>query len=321
MLVQRDAGMKEQGATPFTQRFTDHAVIGWLLIAPFFWAGNFIAGRLLRGDVPPVTFNFWRWVVALVILLPLSAPQLRTHWALLRREWKLIVAAGCTGILAFQIMVYEALTMTTALNATLITAMAPLATVLCGWIIFWTRITSAQMLGMLGALLGSVVVITYGRPLDVFALPLNPGDLVMLAAVVVWAFYSLLLARIPRELPALVVLTATVAVAVVAMLPLYLWRLGVGEHLVISVPNLLGIGYAGTFSSVLAFLAWTRGVARLGPARAGMFVNLIPVFAGLQAPLVLGEPIAGYHLVGAVMVFGGIGLANWRIRAATPRPE
>jgi drug/metabolite transporter (DMT)-like permease len=291
------------------------AALGWLFVAPLFWSGNFIVGRLLRDDVPPITLNFWRWVLALLILLPLTYKQLYRHRVLLRREWKLIVACGATGIAAFQIMVYQALTLTTAINATLILATTPLVIVLCSWLAFRARITRAQALGLLGALLGAAVVVTQGRAEALLALRLNPGDLWMLAAVGVWACYALLLTRSPREIPALALLTATVAAAVLIMLPAYLWRTLAGEHLIISSPNLLGIAYSGTFSSVLAFFAWTRGVAALGPARAGVFINLIPIFAGLLSPLVLGEPIAAYHLIGAALVFGGIVLSNWRPQA------
>jgi drug/metabolite transporter (DMT)-like permease len=109
-----------------------------------------------------------------------------------------------------------------------------------------------------------------------------------------------------------VVLTATVAASVLLMAPLELWQLAQGKGLVVSPTVLLGIGYSATCSSVLAFLAWTKGVAALGPGRAGSFINLLPIFTALQASALLGERIAPYHLAGAALVFGGVALASWR---------
>lgn len=236
-----------------------------LACAPFFWAGNFVVGRALRGDVPPISLTFWRWAITLAIVLPLSAGQLRRHRAGLRREWKLLAATSVFGIVAYPLLTYSALRTTTAINATLIGASTPLMIVLCAWFAFREAIPPRQGIGLALALLGVAAVIARGQLGMLLALQLNLGDLWMAGAVLAWSVYSVLLKRCTQALPPLVVLTATVGVGVMLLAPIQLWQLVQGERLTVSIPSLLGIGYIAICSSVLASLAWTKGVAVLGP--------------------------------------------------------
>jgi len=274
-----------------------------LACAPFLWAGNFVVGRALRDAIPPISLTFWRWAITLVILLPLSADQLRRHRAGLRREWKLLAATSVFGIVAYPLLTYSALTLTTAINATLIGASAPVVIVLCAWVALREAITPRQGLGLSIILLGVAAIIARGQLSTLLALQLNVGDLWMAGAVMAWSVYSVLLKRCTQALPPLVVLTATVGLGVLLLAPLELWRLAQGERLAVSVPSLLGIGYIAICSSVLASLAWAKGVAALGPSRAAGFFNLLPIFTALQASVLLGERIASYHLAGAAFVF------------------
>jgi drug/metabolite transporter (DMT)-like permease len=280
--------------------------------AALIMAGNFVVGRALRGEVAPVTLNFWRWTIALVLLLPLSWNDLRRERAAIRSGWKLIVALGATGIAAFQLLTYQALTLTTPINASLVLTTGPVAIALCAWIAFRETITRPQRWGLLASVVGAATVVAHGDLAALLALRLNGGDGLMLIAIVFMAIHALLFKRRPAGLGALALHTASVAAGVAVMLPLYAWQVLHGERLLFTLPNLLGVGYAATLSSVIAFVAWTRGNIALGPTRAGMFANLIPLFAAIQSVLLLHEPIAPYHLVGGLLVFGGIALANRR---------
>jgi drug/metabolite transporter (DMT)-like permease len=285
--------------------------------APFFWAGNFVVGRALRDDVAPISLTFWRWAITLAILLPLSGRQLRHHRAGLRREWKLLAATGASGLVVYPLLTYSALTTTTAINATLIGASTPLVIALCAWLVLREAITPRQGLGLSLALVGVAAVIARGQLGTLLALRLNIGDLWMAGAVLAWSVYSVLLKRCTQALPSLVVLTATVGFSVLLLAPVELWHLAQIERLAVSAPGLLGIGYIAICSSVLASLAWTKGVAALGPSRAAGFFNLLPIFTALQASVLLGERIAPYHLAGAAFVFAGVVLASWRHQPGT----
>lgn len=286
-----------------------------LIGATLFWAGNFVIGRALRGDIPPVTLNFWRWVLALIILLPLSLGHMRRHRVLIMAEWKLVVALGATGVAAFHTLVYQALTTTTALNALLFVSTAPMLIVLVSWVMFRDTITVRQGIGILASLLGAVVVIARGDMAFLLNLRFNTGDLLMLVAVSSWALYSVLLKRRPPELPPLALLTASVIAGVLLLLPVYLWRLAEGEIMLLTTPNVISLLYITVFAAVVAFICWNTGVAAIGPNAAGLFIHLMPLFGAVLSVLFLGEHIAAFHVIGAALVFSGIALASqWRHR-------
>ncbi|MEO6895149.1 MAG: DMT family transporter, partial [Caldimonas sp.] len=97
-----------------------------LLAATFLWAGNFIVGRALRGLIDPVDLNFWRWSIALTVLLPLTARSLAGQWAVLRKHLLLVAALGFTGIAVPHTCIYTALQTTSPVNALLLLNLAPL---------------------------------------------------------------------------------------------------------------------------------------------------------------------------------------------------
>ncbi|MCB0147186.1 MAG: DMT family transporter, partial [Caldilineaceae bacterium] len=133
-----------------------------LTLAPLFWSGNIVVSRALRADISPVALTFWRWVVALAILLPVTWPELRRSWPVIRRRWKILVLLGLLGVFLYQMLAYQALALTTALNVLLISATAPLFIALVGWLGFGERITLRLALAIALSLLGVGVVITRG---------------------------------------------------------------------------------------------------------------------------------------------------------------
>lgn len=283
-----------------------------LVCSALFWSGNFVVGRALRGDVPPISLNFWRWSVALAILLPLSFGKLLYYRAVLAAEWKIITALGLTGIAAFHICVYQALSGTTAINALLFLSTSPMVIVLGTWLLFGDRITTLQGLGIAVSLMGAVILIAHGDPMVLRNFHFNRGDIWMALAVPLWAVYSILLKRRPAQLPQLALLTSSVVAGVLIMLPVYLSSLWLGQTLTLNGGNVMGILYISVFASVLAFFFWNRGVAQIGPNRAGMFLHLMPFFGAVLSIFFLGEGLALFHLTGALFVFSGIVLTSWR---------
>lgn len=289
-----------------------------LATAALLWSGNFIVGGLLRDDVTPVTLNFLRWLIAFAILLALGYRDLWRARQALQREWKLIAAAGLTGIAAFHTCVYFALRDTVALNALLLLSIAPIA------IMLLSRLTGAAFsarnkLGAVVSLGGAALLIMRGDPAALLDLQGKPGDLWMLAAVAIWATYSVLLQRRPPALTPSTMLTSSIAAGLVWLAPLYAFEILRGSAgFDPTVPATLGLAYVAIGASVFAFLLWCRGVAALGPSRAGQFLHLMPLFGAILSVLLLGEEIAPYHLVGAGLVFAGIAFtqnaqdAAWR---------
>lgn len=281
-----------------------------LTLTSVFWAGNFIVGRAVREAVPPIGLAFWRWVIALAILLPFVAGGVWRYRDVVRREWRILVALGVTGVGAFHSFVYLALQSTQAINAVLFLATTPLVIIAISWAAFGDRIGPAGAIGAVASLAGAVVVVARGDLEVLLALRVNPGDLWMLGAVPTWAVYSVCLKRRPHDLPPLTLLAVTMAIGTVAILPVYLWEHAAGHRFDLDAGAVLGLAYVAVFASIVAYICWNQGVKEVGPNRAGVFVNLIPVFAALLAVVFLGERIAGYHLVAAALVFAGVVLIN-----------
>jgi len=282
-----------------------------LTLAPLFWAGNVVLARAVRGDISPAALIFWRWSIALAILLPLAGRELWQQRQVLRTQWKILGLLGFLGTFLYQALSYQALTATTALNALLITATSPLMTALLHWIVYRETISRRLAVAITLSLLGVLIVISRGDPQVVLNLRLNPGDLLMLAATIVWAGYSIALQRFrPQEVSSTGLVSVLGVVGLVFVTPVFLWQTAAGVRVALVLPNILTLLYMGVFASVLGYLCWNEGVRRGGANIAGLFYNLLPVFGTGLAIAFLGEVFTLYHGVGAALVFGGIALGT-----------
>lgn len=281
-----------------------------LALTALLWSTNFVIGRAVRDDVSPTTMNFLRWAIALAVLVPFTIADLRTHRATLARNWKLIALLGFTGIAAFQKLCYVALTKTTALNSVLLLSLAPLAIVALSWLALGERVSRIQALGLVTSLGGAAVLILQGDVERLDSLHLNDGDIWMLVAVALWAVYSVLLRRRPADIPPLTLHTTSVAAGTLWMLPAFGWQAAHGAGLPTSLTAWVAIGFVAVFSSALAHAMWVRGVASIGPSRAGVFIHLLPLFGAVLAIVFLGEHFATYHAIGAALVLCGVVLTS-----------
>jgi drug/metabolite transporter (DMT)-like permease len=282
-----------------------------LTLASLFWSGNFIAGRALRGQIDPLTLNFSRWALALVLIAPFVWRDVLASMPVLRREWPLILALGATGIAAFHTLVYFALRHTTATNALLILALTPAATMAGAATLGSEPLRRIQVFGALLSLMGAALLITGGK-LPTSAVAFNAGDLLMLLAVAVWAAYSLLLKRRPADLSQTVTLSASIVAALVLLAPLLFLFAPAPLAAVSSRPVLLCIAYVALFASALGFRFWSHGVSQLGPARASQFVQLMPLFGAALSYLILGEALTPAQIGGAILVMSGIAIVEHR---------
>ena len=304
MVVMQDTAARFKASFPFDPTYAA------LTLTALLWSTNFIIGRAVRDDVSPAALNFLRWAIALLILVPITLRDLQAHRATLMRHWKLIALLGFTGIAAFQTLGYVALTTTTALNTILLLALAPLAIVALSWLALGERVTRVQALGLGISLVGAAVLILHGDPATLAEMRFNAGDLWMLLAVVLWAVYSVLLRRRPAEVPPLALHTMSVAAGTLWMLPVFGWQATHGSALPSSTAAWMAVGFIAVFSSALAHALWVRGVATIGPNRAGVFIHLIPVFGAVLAITFLDEELAPYHAAGAALALCGIVLTS-----------
>ncbi|RCX26299.1 DMT family transporter [Thioalbus denitrificans] len=283
-----------------------------LVLTTLFWSGNFVIGRAVRLEVPPIGLAFWRWALALAILLPFSWRLLARHWPVIRAHLPLLVVMGILGVTNFNTFVYLGLQTTTATNAVLLLSTTPVIIVGLSRLLHHEPVRPRQLLGIVLSLGGVLAIIARGDPQVLAGLSLAAGDLWVLAAVVSWALYSVLLQRRPAGLDPLAFLVFTIVAGVVTLAPFYLWESATGAVVRPSLVTLATVGYVAVFASILAFIFWNRAVAEVGPNRAGQFIHLIPVFGTLLSVVFLDERLHAYHLAGIVLIVAGIRLTTAR---------
>lgn len=287
-----------------------------LTLAPLFWALNVVIGRAMRFDIPPVAMSFWRWALAGAILLPLVARDLRAQWPVIRAAWKRLAVLGLLSVTLFNTLCYVGLQWTTATNAALFNSVIPVFIVPIAWTLFGERAGARQVLGVLLSLLGVLVIVARGSAEALIALQFNRGDLWLLVAMLLWAFYTVLLRLRPGGLNGLAFLACIVYFGLPPLALAYAWEVWSGRGFTLSPAVSLSFLYFGVFPSILSNLCFNRGVAAVGPMRAGIFVHLMPVFGILLSALLLHETPQVYHVAGMALVFVGIWLSS---RAHTGR--
>lgn len=298
------------GATGARGERVNPFVYVFVLLPMLFWAGNIVLGRYLREDVPPFGITFWRWAVAVVILLPLAWPHLKAGWPLIRRHWVRLTLLGAYICFVGNAFIYLAVQQTTAINAGLVNATQPMLIVVLAWILLGDRITRLQAAGVLLSLVGVVVVVARGSLDTLLALELNPGDLLMSVATMGFALYAVYLRKVPPEIPRWALVWCVFAGGALCSLPFYIWETVSGDPMVWNETTLISLAYLAVFPSVLAIYFWTQAVQALGPSRAGPFIYLIPVFASVMSVLFLEDSLHLYHVVGFVLVVAGIYLTE-----------
>lgn len=281
-----------------------------LSLAVLFWAGNSVVGRAYATDVPPVALVFWRWVIAASILLPVCLKHFLRDLPVIRKNLPYIVIQGGLSIAAFNTLLYWGLHYTTVVNTALIQAGIPVVVLFFSILILRKGVTKLGALGILLSLLGVAWVIARGEPGSLAQFSLNPGDLLIVASVIAWAMYSVLLAKTPIGLSRLAFTLAMVLCGLVLLAPLYAWELSTGAGFTLDANTLPAFAYIGIFPSVLSLLCWNRGVELIGANRAGVFLYLMPIFGAILGMLLLGEVLEAFHFVGIALVVAGIWLAT-----------
>lgn len=273
------------------------------------WAGNGVAGRLAVGEVSPMALTFLRWIMVSVILLAVAREPVAVAWPVLKQRWKIIAFMGALGFTGFNALFYAAAYHTTAVNLTIIQGAIPVLVLLGGYLVYRTPIRTLQAFGMVLTLVGVAIIATAGHLENLMQLVFNIGDVWMLVACVFYAFYTLALRNRP-QVPGLALFAAMAVVALVTSIPLLVFEITKGDVHWPSAKGWLVLAYIAVFPSFLSQIWFMRGVELIGPARAGIFVNLVPVFGAILAVLCLGEPFGLYHGASLALVLMGILLAE-----------
>jgi drug/metabolite transporter (DMT)-like permease len=277
-----------------------------LTLTPLFWSVNWIIGRGLHQDIPPMAMTFFRWLFAVLILAPFALPLVRRDWPVLVRHWKTMLGLGAVGIGTHNALAYLGLNYTTATNGVILNSFIPVMIVAIAWIFLRERLTPLQMIGMAVSLGGVLTILSQGSLEVLAAFRLNGGDLLVILSMLMWSVYTIALRWRPPGLSTLSFLFALAVVGDLCVLPLWLGEMALGRHIVWTPATFAALVSVAAFSSVLAYIFWNKGVEEVGAQVAGLFVHLMPVFGVVLAWLFLGERLQVYHVVGIALILTGI---------------
>ncbi|MEM8750583.1 MAG: DMT family transporter [Pseudomonadota bacterium] len=291
-----------------------------LTITVFIWGGNAVAGKFAVGHISPMVLTLSRWAIALAIVAAFAKPHMQRDWAAIRTHWVYLLLMGGIGYTAFNFFLYSALQYTSAINVALEQSAMPVVIFVLNYLIYRTGITWLQVCGYLLTLVGVIVTVSAGDPLALITgdggTGVNRGDILMIGAALCYGGYSVALRSKP-QMHWLSFLTCLVAGALLFSVFGVAFEYALGNaQMPTTLQGYLVALYAGIFPSLVAQGFFIAGVAALGANRAGLYINLVPVFAALLAVSLLSEKLQLFHAVAFVLVVGGIMIAQRNAKQA-----
>lgn len=280
-----------------------------LVMATLFWGGNAIAGKLASQDWQPFTVTFTRWLIVAIVLIPFAKDHIRKDWPVIRKNWVILCLLSAFSMALFNLLMYLALHFTSAINVSIEQASMPAMIMLANFLILSQRITFLQIIGLLASIIGVLIICTGGDISSLFRHGVNRGDAYMLLACAFYAAYTFGL----RWRPDLHWLSFIWVLAIGASAMSLPWAAWEWQTTGITVPGMSGwlvLIYIVVFPTIVSQIFYARGVQLIGGNRAGLFINLVPIFGSLLAILILREKFHFFHGIGLILVVGGIMLAE-----------
>ena len=285
-----------------------------LVLATLFWSGNFIVGKFATlFQIPPLTLNVFRWISVWLILMPFTYKEIYKNLPVIKKHWFVISFMGVITISTFNSVVYFALNYTQVINAVLVLAAIPAATIFFSSIMNIEKTNIFQLLGLLLSIIGIGSIISNGDIQKMISLNFNKGDLWMLVCVLTWALYSTLLKKNKFKFSQFSLIQLMVSVGILFLIPQFFYEKSIGLELNYNKAFFLILFYVVVFPAIAAYYCWQKGIEIIGPNRASMFIQLMPLFSAVMAIIIFNEKFELYHFVGAAFIVSGIYLSNKKI--------
>lgn len=280
-----------------------------LIIATLSWGGNAVAGKLASTDWGPFTLTCIRWFLVVLVLLPFAWRHMVQDKSLIKKSLWYFMFAGGVGMALFNLLMYLALNHTSAINVSIEQASMPVFIILANFLVLSQRVTALQILGVVISIAGVLVTASKGDVFLILQEGFNKGDAIMLLGCFFYATYTFVL----RWRPQVHWLTFMCLIAVGALIMSVPFALFEANQAGFAFPDKsawLILLYIVIFPSIISQLSFAKSVELIGGNRAGLFINLVPVFGSVLAVLIIGEQFQVFHAVGMVLVIGGILLAE-----------
>jgi len=291
--------------------------ISLAFLATFIWSGNFIIARGVYKEIPPVSLNFYRWLIASIIIFPFAMKKFIVEWPVVKRTWIYFFFASLLGVSLFNTFVYVAGHYTTAINLALIgTTSSPIMANIMARIFLKERLSVLKLFGMLLCVIGVLCLLSKGNPENLLGLKFSTGDIWILLAAFCFAVYNTMVKKKPAAVSPVNFLFTTFALGTILVIPFFIWE---SQHTAAVTWNrnvIISVLYLAIGASVICFFIWNKAIGILGAGRTVLFGNLIPIFTSLIAVIKLHEEFTWIHVVSMILVFSGLILANVRARNA-----
>ena len=297
-------------------RLSEHAkdklAVAMLFVSPACFSTNMILARAMADIFPPVAMAFVRWGLVALLLGMWLYPFVLRHRKAIYAEWKSLAVLGGLGMGLCGAPIYVAGTLTTATNIGLIYAICPILVLLFGLrVSAQQRLSLVQVCGMFAGFFGVITILVEGAPERLLALDFNHGDLLVLLGTIAFAFYSLGLKHTPSALPALIRFGTMACAGALWHLPFLMHEIFVRELVVQVNWTIIGVVFMLVFvSSIGAYLSYGLIVERLGAERAALVLYISPLYNAGFAVLILAEDIQIFHVIGTVLILGGLYLST-----------
>lgn len=280
-----------------------------LILTTLSWGGNAVAGRIAVGEISPLLLTTMRWVGVAILILLFARRAVLDAWPVLRTRLGFLAALGSIGFTAFNALFYLAAQSTVAINIGIIQGAIPVFVLIGAYLAYRTPVSAVQVAGVAVTMVGVALVASHGDPSAIVSLAFADGDLLMVVACALYAGYTVALRRRPA-VSGLAMFSVLALAALVSSLPLVAIEAATGTLVWPSATGWGVLAYVVVFPSFIAQICFLRAVDLVGPGRAGLFVNLVPIFAAGLGVLVLGERFEPHHALALGFVLGGIWLAE-----------
>ena len=292
----------------------NYSAYGLLILAALFWSGNFIVGKFAYlFQVPPLTLNVLRWISVWLILMPFTYEEIKNNLPSIKKNWLVISFMGVITISTFNSVVYYALNYTKVINSVLVLAAIPVATIIFSSLMKIEKTNIFQLLGLFLSIVGIGSIISYGDFQNIIELNFNKGDLLMLVCVICWALYSTLLKKYKFKFSQFTLIQLMVSAGILFLIPQFFYEQSNNLEINFNKAFFVILIYVVPFPAIAAYYCWQKGVEIIGPNRASMFIQLMPLFSAIMAIFFLNEKFELFHFVGASFIVLGIYLSNRKI--------
>jgi drug/metabolite transporter (DMT)-like permease len=282
---------------------------GLLIFTTWCWGLNTIFSRLAVGEISPMQLVMFRWLGVIAILLVFTRKYLVRDWPILRQHLLFLTIIGSLGFTVFKYLFYLAGHHTSALNIGILQGSVPVFVLLCSLLVFRKGVTPVQAIGIFITLIGVVIIASGGNLRELQALSINRGDLYIVIACFLYAIYSVALSRRPK-VSAISLFTVMSIAAWIVSLPLLAFEVMQQGWQAPTYNGWLIALLVTILPSLVAQIFFIQSVALIGPNRAGVFINLVPVFAAIMAVIFLQESFEQHHAFALALVLGGIALSE-----------